>query len=61
MLSFSRHILDSFEQMEAAMNHKRTERIVCRMQRIGRNLFLINDLLDEAEKELPNFVVSGSL
>lgn len=54
LLSFSRHILDSFEKMEEAMQHaarKTSLHIGCSVS-IGT--CLINELLDEAEKKLPN-------
>ena len=54
MLSFSRHILDSFTQMETAMNQaaKQKElRIGCS---VSVGTCLINPILDEAEKELPH-------
>ena len=54
LLSFSRHILDSFEHMEKAMDHasqKRELRIGCSVS-IGT--CLINKILDAAEQNLPN-------
>lgn len=64
MLSFSRHILDSFGQMEQAMNQavERTNlRIGCS---VSVGTCLINDILDEAGKRLPeckfSVVVSNS-
>lgn len=54
MLSFSRHILDSFEQMEADMNHaakKPSLRIGCS---VSVGTCLINDILDEAEEKMPD-------
>ena len=54
MLSFSRHILDSFEQMEAAMNQTSGQKELSVGCSVSVGTCLINDLLDEAEKELPN-------
>ncbi len=54
LLSYSRHILDSFEQMEAAMQHasqKTSLHIGCS---VSVGTCLINEILDEAEKRLPN-------
>lgn len=53
MLSFSRHILDSFEQMEEAMYHaaKNTSlRIGCS---VSVGICLIHDVLEEAKKRMP--------
>ena len=53
MLSFSRHILDSFEQMEEAMGlagEKTVLRIGCSVT-VGT--CLINEILDRAAKEMP--------
>lgn len=64
LLSFSRHILDSFNQMEEAMNQaaqKKTIKIGCS---VSVGTCLINNILDEAEQHLPNcrfeVVVSNS-
>ncbi len=64
MLSFSRHILDSFEQMEEAMNQagkKENLRIGCSVT-VGT--CLINDILDQARAKMPhllfNVVVANS-
>lgn len=54
MLSFSRHILDSFKQMEAAMNQAAGQRELCIGCSVSVGTCLINELLDEAEKQLPN-------
>lgn len=54
MLSFSRHILDSFEQMEEALDHaakKTSLRIGCSVT-VGT--CLINDILDQAEQKMPD-------
>lgn len=54
LLSFSRHILDSYKQMEAAMNQaveKTQIQIGCS---ISVGTCLINDILDQAEEVLPN-------
>lgn len=53
MLSFSRHILDSFEQMEKSMRdtaQKTSLRIGCS---VSVGICLINDLLDEVKKRMP--------
>ena len=53
MLSFSRHIIDSFEQMEEAMKQaqeKTSLRIGCSVT-VGT--CLINDILERAEKKMP--------
>lgn len=53
MLSFSRHILDSFEQMEKAMNQaveKSSLRIGCS---VSVGTCLIEEILDEARERIP--------
>lgn len=58
MLSFSRHILDSFEQMEEAVNYaaeKTSLRIGCS---VSVGTCLINDILDEAEQKMPDCEIS---
>ncbi|MBP3475534.1 MAG: LysR family transcriptional regulator [Lachnospiraceae bacterium] len=53
MLSYSRHILDSFEQMEEAVYHaarKPSLRIGCS---VSVGTCLINDILDEAKERIP--------
>ena len=58
MLSFSRHILDSFDQMEEAINHamkKTSLRIGCS---VSVGTCLINDILDEAEQKMPDCEIS---
>ncbi len=58
MLSFSRHILDSFEQMEAAINNaveRSSLRIGCS---VSVGTWLINDVLDEAKKMMPECEIS---
>lgn len=58
MLSFSRHILDSFEQMERAMDDsskKTSLRIGCSVT-VGT--CLINDILDEAGERMPECEIS---
>ena len=58
MLSFSRHILDSFEQMEEAVYHaaeKTSLRIGCS---VSVGICLINDILDEAKEKMPNCEIS---
>lgn len=64
MLSFSRHILDSFEQMEDAVSHiaeKPSLRIGCS---VSVGICLMNDILDEAKKRMPeceiNVLVANS-
>lgn len=54
MLSFSRHILDSFAQMEAAMDQaveKTSLTIGCS---VSVGTCLIDDILDEAQRRIPN-------
>lgn len=54
MLSFSRHILDSFQQMEVAMSRaveKRNLRIGCS---VSVGTCLIDGILDEAKRRIPN-------
>ncbi len=54
LLSFSRHILDSFDKMEKAMqNASRKTRLHIGCS-VSIGTCLINELLDEAEKQLPN-------
>lgn len=58
MLSFSRHILDSFEQMEAAMNQaveKSSLRIGCS---VSVGTCLIEKILDEAKERIPQCQIS---
>ena len=58
MLSFSRHILDSFEQMEAAMNQaveKSSLRIGCS---VSVGTCLIEEILDEAKERIPQCQIS---
>lgn len=58
MLSFSRHILDSFEQMETAMNRaveSTNLRIGCS---VSVGTCLINDILDQAKERMPDCSVS---
>lgn len=58
MLSFSRHILDSFEQMEKAMNHaveKSSLRIGCS---VSVGTCLIEEILDEARERIPQCQIS---
>ncbi len=58
MLSFSRHILDSFEHMEEAMN----QAVETTSLRIGCSVSvgtcLINDILDEADRRIPECQIS---
>ncbi len=54
MLSFSRHILDSYEKMEEAIHHaaeKTSLRIGCS---VSVGICLINDILDEAKEKMPD-------
>lgn len=58
MLSFSRHILDSFEQMEEAMRQTTEStslRIGCS---VSVGTCLINDILDRAEEAMPECSIS---
>lgn len=58
MLSFARHILDSFEQMEEAMDQavkKSNLRIGCSVT-VGT--CLINDILDQAKSRMPHLLIS---
>lgn len=58
MLSFSRHILDSFEKMEEAINQaseKTSLRIGCS---VSVGTCLINDILDEANQKMPECEIS---
>lgn len=58
MLSFSRHILDSFEQMEKAMNQaveKSSLRIGCS---VSVGTCLIEEILDEAWERIPQCQIS---
>ena len=58
MLSFSRHILDSFDQMETAMNQagkQQSLRIGCSVT-VGT--CLINDILEKAKKQMPDLLFS---
>ena len=58
MLSFSRHILDSFEHMEAAMNQaveKSSLRIGCS---VSVGTCLIEEILDEAKERIPQCQIS---
>lgn len=58
MLSFSRHILDSFEQMEEAMKHAKEStnlRIGCS---VSVGTCLINDILDKAKERIPECFIS---
>lgn len=58
MLSFSRHILDSFEQMEKAMNQaveKSSLRIGCS---VSVGTCLIEEILDEVRERIPQCQIS---
>lgn len=58
MLSFSRHILDSFEQMEEAMDQaveSPSLRIGCS---VSVGTCLINDILDKANERMPECFIS---
>ena len=58
MLSFSRHILDSFTQMEAAMNHavdSTNLRIGCS---VSVGTCLINGIIDRLKEEIPDCSIS---
>lgn len=54
LLSFSRHILDSFEHMEKAMDHASQKRELCIGCSVSIGTCLINKILDAAEQILPN-------
>ncbi|MBS7225139.1 MAG: LysR family transcriptional regulator [Clostridiaceae bacterium] len=53
LLSFARHILDSYQQMEATMNQKTEKTQIEIGCSISVGTCLINGILDEAEKALP--------
>ncbi len=58
MLSFCRHILDSFEQMEEAMAEAKENtnlRIGCS---VSVGTCLINDILDKAKEQMPDCFIS---
>ena len=58
LLSYARHITESFEEMEAAMKNSGKNphlRIGCSVS-VGTHL--LNDILDKAEKQLPNCSIS---
>lgn len=54
LLSFSRHILDSYKQMEEAMNQAKEKTKIQIGCSVSIGTCLINEILDKAEKELPN-------
>lgn len=54
LLSYSRHILDSFDQMEEAMQHASRKTCLHIGCSVSVGTCLINTILDEAEKQLPN-------
>ncbi len=54
LLSYARHILDSYKQMEDAMNQARERTQIQIGCSVSIGTCLINDILDKAEKELPN-------
>lgn len=64
MLSFSRHILDSFEQMEEAMRQASENTSLNIGCSVSVGTCLINDILDEADTCMPecsiNVIVSNS-
>ena len=53
MLSFSRHILDSFDQMEEAVDHAAKKTILRIGCSVSVGTCLINDILDKAEQKNP--------
>ena len=53
MLSFSRHILDSFDQMEEAMNQSVEHTHLHIGCSVSVGTCLINDILDKAEEKMP--------
>lgn len=54
LLSFSRHLLDSYRQMEETMNQAAEKTLIQIGCSISVGTCLINNILDEAEKALPN-------
>ena len=58
MLSFSRHILASFEKMEEAMSHSKANGSICVGCSVSVGTFMINDILDRAEEKMPECSVS---
>ncbi len=53
MLSFCRHILDSFHRMEEAMNQAVDQKHLSIGCSVSVGTCLINEILDEAEREIP--------
>ncbi|MGN1203853.1 MAG: LysR family transcriptional regulator [Lachnospiraceae bacterium] len=64
MLSFSRHILDSFEQMEGALGNAANRSNLTIGCSVSVGTCLINDIIDRAEQKIPdceiNVVVANS-
>ena len=64
MLSFSRHILDSFEQMEGALGNAANRSNLTIGCSVSVGTCLINDIIDRAEQKMPdceiNVVVANS-
>ena len=64
MLSFSRHILDSFEQMEGALGNAANRFNLTIGCSVSVGTCLINDIIDRAEQKMPdceiNVVVANS-
>lgn len=57
MLSFSRHILDSFDQMEEAVNQAAGSASLCIGCSVTVGTCLIQDLLDKAKAKMPELSV----
>ena len=58
MLSFSRHILDSFEQMEESMNQAVEKRMLTIGCSVSVGTCLIDGILDEAKQRIPKCQIS---
>ena len=58
MLSFSRHILDSFEQMEASMNQAVEKSSLSIGFSVSVGTCLIEEILDEAKERIPQCQIS---
>lgn len=58
MLSFSRHILDSFNQMEEAMDQAVKKSNLCIGCSVTVGTCLINDILDQAKMRMPHLLIS---
>lgn len=64
MLSFARHILDSFKEMEKAIGQAAEKATLCIGCSVSVGTCLINDILDKAKKRMPkchiNVLVANS-